>query len=296
MAIVNLRKVTYKYPLTEAPALNKVDLQAREGEFIAVIGPNGSGKSTLCYTLAGFVPHFFKGELGGTVEVAGVQSSKSTLSEWVLNVGLVFQNPFNQISGAKYTVYEEIAFGLENLGTPRAEIPARVEEALTMTGIRDLADRSPYSLSGGQQQRVALTSILVMRPKVLVLDEPTSQMDPIGTREVFGVIRTLAGRGMTVIMAEHKVEWVAQFADRVVALYEGKVLMDGKPGDVLTSERLLGRGFGISRYTSAAREAVKEGLWPKKRDLPVTLDEAVAGFGPHSSRPPSLKGKGGAGG
>lgn len=278
MAIVNLSKVTYKYPLTQTPALSNLNLKMKEGEFVAVIGPNGAGKSTLCYTLAGFVPHFYKGELNGTVEVAGVETKSSTLSEWVLNVGLAFQNPFNQITGAKYTVYEEIAFGLENLGVPRDEIQARVDQALTLTGIREIADRSPYSLSGGQQQRVALTSILVMQPKVLVLDEPTSQMDPIGTREVFGVIRSLAERGMTVLMTEHKVEWVAQFADRVIALHEGKILMDGTPREVLTSERLLDKGFGISRYTSAAREALKRGLWPKNRALPVTLDEAVAGF------------------
>ncbi len=278
MAIVNLKQVNYKYPLTDTPALSGVDLQVNEGEFVAVVGPNGAGKSTLCYTVAGFVPHFFKGELEGTVEVAGVETKSSTLNQWVLNVGLAFQNPFNQISGAKYTVYEEIAFGLENLGVPRQEIRARVDQALTVTGIRELADRSPYSLSGGQQQRVALTSILVMQPKVLVLDEPTSQMDPIGTREVFGVIRSLAERGMTVLMAEHKVEWIARFADRVVALYEGRVLMDGTPGKVLTSEQLLGKGFGISRYTTAARAAARLGLWPENRPLPVTLDEAVAGF------------------
>jgi energy-coupling factor transporter ATP-binding protein EcfA2 len=278
MAIVNFKQVTYHYPLTDTPALSKVDLQVKEGEFLAIIGPNGAGKSTLCYTIAGFIPHFFKGELDGRVEVAGIETSSSNLSEWVLNVGLVFQNPFNQISGAKYTVYEEVAFGLENLGVPRAEMETRVDQALTLTGISDLADRSPYSLSGGQQQRVALTSILVMEPKVLVLDEPTSQMDPIGTREVFGVIRSLAERGMTVVMAEHKMEWVAQFADRVVALYEGKVLMNGKPRDVLTSARLVGRGFGISRYTSTAREAAKRGFWPKDLELPVTLDEAFQGF------------------
>ncbi|MGZ6316471.1 MAG: energy-coupling factor ABC transporter ATP-binding protein [Anaerolineales bacterium] len=245
---------------------------------MGVVGPNGAGKSTLCYTLAGFVPHFYKGQLQGSVQVAGIDAKSATLNDWVLKVGLVFQNPFNQISGAKFTVYEEIAFGLENLGVPREEIRTRVEEALTVNGIRDLADRSPYSLSGGQQQRVALTSILVMQPKVLVLDEPTSQMDPIGTREVFDAIRALAERGMTVVLAEHKVEWIAQFADRVVALYEGKILMDGKPREVLTSELLLGNGFGISRYTSAAREARKRGLWPEDRELPVTLDEAAAGF------------------
>lgn len=278
MAIVNLQNISYKYPFTDTPALNGLSLQIEEGEFVAVIGPNGAGKSTLCYTLAGFIPHFYKGELTGTVEVAGVETQQSTLSEWVLNVGLAFQNPFNQISGAKYTVFEEIAFGLENIGVPREEIVSRVHQAMALTGITDLADRSPYSLSGGQQQRVALTSILVMDPKVLVLDEPTSQMDPIGTREVFGVIRKMAERGMTVVLAEHKVEWIAQFADRVIALHEGKILLEGTPAEVLTSETLLGKGFGISRYTSTARSAAKQGLWPADRRLPVTLAEAVAGF------------------
>ena len=277
MAIVNLQNVTYTYPLTKTPALKNITMQVNEGEFVAVVGPNGAGKSTLCYTLAGFVPHFFKGEISGTVAVAGRESSQSSLHEWVLNVGLAFQNPFNQISGAKYTVFEEIAFGLENTGVPREEMIQRVEDAMKLTGIRDLADRSPYSLSGGQQQRVALTSILVMQPKVLVLDEPTSQMDPIGTREVFGVIRTMAEKGMTVVLVEHKVEWIANFADRVIALHEGQILLDGKPGEVLTSDLLAEKGFGISRYTSVARKAKESGYW-KRANLPVTLDEAVEGF------------------
>lgn len=278
MAIVTLNNVTYKYPLTDSAALKNISLQVDEGEFVAVVGPNGAGKSTLCYTLAGFAPHFFKGELTGIVEVDGKDLHKSTLNEWVLNVGLAFQNPFNQISGAKYTVFEELAFGLENIGIPRDEMISRVDAAMKLTGISDLADRSPYSLSGGQQQRVALTSILVMQPKVLVLDEPTSQMDPIGTRDVFAVIRNMAESGMTVVLVEHKMEWIAQFADRVIALYEGQVLLEGTPSEVLTSDSLEGKGFGISRYTTAAREAQKMGLWKNKR-LPVTLDEAVEGFG-----------------
>jgi energy-coupling factor transport system ATP-binding protein len=277
MAIVNLQNVTYKYPLTDTPVLQNINLQVEEGEFVAVIGPNGAGKSTLCYTLAGFVPHFFKGELTGIVEVAGNESHNSILSEWVLHVGLAFQNPFNQISGAKYTVFEELAFGLENIGIPREEMKARVEDTMRLTGISDLADRSPYSLSGGQQQRVALTSILVMQPKVLVLDEPTSQLDPIGTREVFGLIRNMAERGLTVILVEHKVEWIAQFADRVIALKDGEILLDGNPSEVLTSPLLPENGFGISRYTSVARKAREIALWNGEK-LPITLDEAVEGF------------------
>jgi energy-coupling factor transport system ATP-binding protein len=278
MVIVNLQNVTYKYPLTDSLVLKDITLQVNEGEFVAIVGPNGAGKSTLCYTLAGFVPHFFKGELTGSVEVAGSESSQSNLHEWVLNVGLAFQNPFNQISGAKYTVFEEIAFGLENIGVPRDEMRQRVEAGMKLTGISDLADRSPYSLSGGQQQRVALTSILVMQPKVLVLDEPTSQMDPIGTREVFGVIRTMAESGMTVVLVEHKVEWIANFADRVIALHEGRILLEGTPQEVLTSDVLRDKGFGISRYTSVAQKARELELW-KKDYLPVTLEEAVEGFG-----------------
>jgi energy-coupling factor transport system ATP-binding protein len=277
MAIVTLNNVTYKYPLTNSPVLKNINMQVNEGEFVAVIGPNGAGKSTLCYTLAGFVPHFFKGELTGSVEVDGKDLHISTLSEWVMTVGLAFQNPFNQISGAKYTVFEELAFGLENIGIPRDEMMSRVKNAMQLTGISDLADRSPYSLSGGQQQRVALTSILVMQPKILVLDEPTSQMDPIGTREVFSVIRTMAEHGMTVVLVEHKVEWIAQFADRVIALHEGEIILEGIPSEVLTSDLLKEKGFGISRYTSVAREARKLGLW-KKEKLPVTLDDAAEGF------------------
>ena len=277
MAFVNIQNLTYKYPLIKEPVLKNITAQIQEGEFVSIVGPNGAGKSTLCYALAGFVPHFFKGEFSGEIEVDGNLSSKSTLDTWVLNVGLAFQNPFNQISGAKYTVFEEIAFGLENIGVPRNEMKERVEDAMSLTGISELADRSPYSLSGGQQQRVALTSILVMRPKLLVLDEPTSQMDPIGTREVFGVVRKMAEEGMTVVMVEHKVEWIAEFADRVIALKEGQILMEGKPNEVLTSDTLAESGFGISRYTSTARAAKQQGLW-KKNNLPVTLDEAAEGF------------------
>jgi energy-coupling factor transport system ATP-binding protein len=278
MAVLSLQNVTYKYPLTEVPVLKNISLQVSEGEFLAVIGPNGAGKSTLCYTISGFVPHFYKGELEGSVQVNGVETHSSTLSEWVTHAGLVFQNPFNQITGAKYTVFEEIAFGLENTGVPRDEMRSRVEVAMALTGIRDLADRSPYSLSGGQQQRVALTSILVMEPKIIVLDEPTSQMDPIGTREVFQVVKAMSERGMTVVMVEHKMEWIAAFADRVIALVEGEIVMEGRPGEVLTSPELAERGFGLSRYTLAAREAKRKGLWPADQRLPVTLDEAVDGF------------------
>ena len=278
MVVVDIRELTYTYPTAVKPALSHVSLQIEQGEFLAIIGNNGAGKSTLCYTLAGFVPHFFKGTLTGAIHIAGMDTRVTSLNEIVLNVGLAFQNPFNQISGAKYTVYEEIAFGLENTGVPRQQIRQRVDQIIAQTGIADLAERSPYSLSGGQQQRVALASILVMQPKVLVLDEPTSQLDPLGSREVFQVIKEMSQQGLTVVMVEHKVEWIAQFADRVIALDEGKIVEEGAPVEVLTSQKLADLGFGLSRYTTVARKAEQQGLWLADRRLPITLEEAVEGF------------------
>ncbi len=279
MAQVTINNLTYTYPLTEEPALREISIEIQAGEFLAVIGANGAGKTTLCYTLSGFIPHFFRGELQGKILIDGLDTANSKLYEIVEKVGLAFQNPFNQISGSKFTVYEEIAFGLENLGLPRDEIRSRVEWILALTGIEDLAERSPYALSGGQQQKVALASILVMKPGVLVLDEPTSQLDPIGTREVFQVIRSLAHSGQTIILAEHKMEWIAEFADRVLVLDKGEIVRLGTPQQVLSDINLLSSGIGLSRYTRVAHRVNQQKLWPKGQRYPISLQEATEAFG-----------------
>jgi energy-coupling factor transporter ATP-binding protein EcfA2 len=259
--------------------LDDITLEISEGQFCAVVGPNEAGKSTLGYTIAGFVPHFYHGTLEGKVRVAGMDTSESQLSELVTHVGLIFQNPFNQISGTKFTVQEEIAFGLENLGVPREEMLVRVEAVMDLLGIEDIAGRSPLALSGGQMQRVAIASVLAMDPRILVLDEPTSQLDPIGSREVFAAIRALSASGdRTVVMIEHKLEWVAAFADRVIAMSDGMIVADGEPRQVLTDPALIGFGVGETRYTLAARRAASLGFWPDGLELPVTLEQAESGF------------------
>lgn len=278
MAIVQLRGVTYSYPLTSAPALRRVDLDIHEGEVVGVVGPSGSGKSTLCHVIAGFVPHFHGGALEGEVVVDGVASADAELHQMTSRVGLVFQNPFTQISGSKYTVREELAFGLENLGVERREMVSRIETVAISTRIERILDRSPYAISGGQQQRVALASILVMQPKILVLDEPTSQLDPAGTRQVFDIISGLAGGGMTVVIVEHKMEWMAQATDRVFALLDGSVCAVGPPEEVLADDALAEAGMSVSRYTATARAARASGLWPTGQRLPLTLAESRAGF------------------
>ncbi len=278
-AMITLNQVTYTYPGSASPALREVSLEVPERQFLGIVGENGAGKSSLAYAVAGFIPHFYHGTLTGEISVDNKMTLTTPLSDLVLSVGLVFQNPFNQISGTKFTVREEIAFGLENLGVPPGEMLSRAESVMELVGIKELAGRSPLSLSGGQMQRVVIASVLAMKPKILVLDEPTSQLDPIGSREVFAAVRSLASEGgMTVVMIEHKLEWLAVFADRMIAMSAGKIIADGKPAEVLTDESLLAAGVGQTRFTMAARKALAAGLWPAERRLAVTLDDALAGF------------------
>jgi energy-coupling factor transport system ATP-binding protein len=277
--MIELKNVTYVYPGSSEPAIRELSLEIPEGQFCAVAGVNSAGKSTLAYLIAGFIPHFYHGNLQGEVLISGKKTSRTQLSDLVQQVGLIQQNPFNQISGTKVTVREEIAFGLENLGVPRPEMIERVETVMELVGVRDLADRSPLHLSGGQMQRVAIASILVMQPPVLVLDEPTSQLDPIGSKEVFSTIRSLVSTSrMTVVMIEHKLEWLAAFSDRMIVLSEGSLVADGIPQDVLTEEAVWRKGIGQIRYTQAARSLRDEGFWPEERRLPVSLDSAVRDF------------------
>ncbi|HEY5574363.1 MAG TPA: ATP-binding cassette domain-containing protein [Anaerolineales bacterium] len=277
--MIHVEEVTYVYPGARLPALRDISLDIPEGQFYAVVGPNQAGKSTLAYAMAGYIPHFYRGRLEGKVTVAGLDTRATPLHELVLTAGLIFQNPFNQISGTKFTVREEIAFGLENLGMPRGEMRTRVDETMELVGINHLADRSPLALSGGEMQRVAIASILAMKPKVLILDEPTSQLDPIGSREVFSAVRSLiSSEKMTVVMIEHKLEWVAVFADYVIAMVDGQILANGSPSSVLTLDTLQMAGAGQTRYTRAARRARDLGSWPDQHELPVTLEEAEEAF------------------
>jgi energy-coupling factor transport system ATP-binding protein len=277
--MIEIQALNYSYPATTASALQGIDLQVPAGQFCALLGANGAGKSTLCYAIAGFVPHFYHGQLTGTVRVAGVDVPGASLPELAGTIGMVFANPFNQITGARFTVYEEVAFGLENLGVPRDAMPGRVDQALALAGLTGLAERSPYALSGGQQQRVAIASVLVMRPRVLVLDEPTSQLDPAGTQEVFAALSGLArAGGTTIILAEHKLEPVATYADRVLILADGRLTADGAPREVLARPDLVELGLAPTRYTQAAALAVTRTLVSPDKPRPVTLPDAIAYF------------------
>ncbi|MCU1441424.1 MAG: Cobalt transporter ATP-binding protein [Rhodoglobus sp.] len=278
--MIRLRGVSYAYPDTANYVLADLDLSVGQGEVVGVVGASGAGKTTLAKIIAGFIPSIEGGVLSGDIDVNGVAISSLTLSEAVAQVGLVIQNPFNQISGAKFTVLEEIAFGLENTGVPREEIAERVQAVAKQLRVDHLLDRSPYALSGGQMQLVAIASMVVMRTPVLVMDEPTSQLDPGGSRMVFDIISQLTDLGTTVLIFEHKIELLREHADRVAVLADGRITAEGAPRAILSDPRLEKWAIGTTRYTRAGLAARDTGLAPVTGELPVSMPDAVEFFGP----------------
>ncbi|MEO7910014.1 MAG: ABC transporter ATP-binding protein [Roseiflexaceae bacterium] len=291
--IIDLHDISFTYAIGTSPALHDLTLGVPTGQICGVIGRAGAGKSTLCALCAGFIPNFYQGKFSGQAQIDGQDVVEKTVSELVSHVGLVGSNAFSQISGARFTVYEEIGFGLENVGLPRAEIIERIEWALKAMQLEDLRDRSPYALSGGQQQRLVLAATLAMRPPVLVLDEPTAQLDPPTIAYLADLLRDLARQGTTILFAEHRLEWTAELAERVLVLDAGELIDDGPPETVLANQALLERDIGWPRPALIAARARTQGLWPATRALPVTLDALVAGLReselPHElSRQPSI--------
>jgi energy-coupling factor transport system ATP-binding protein len=262
----------YKYPLSKALALNDVSFVVEKGEFIGIIGKNSAGKSTLCQAIVGLVPHFFKGAYGGKVIVDGLEVKNHKIADIALKVGMVFQNPFTQVTGSKMSVFEEIAFGLENIGIPRSEMVERINGVLTLLKIEHVKEHNPFDLSGGQMQRMAIASIIAMKPEVIILDEPTSQLDPVGSEEVFRSIQSLSEQGITIIMAEHKIEKVAQYCDRVILLYNGKIIDFDTPEKIFSREDLEEYGVAAPVYTKVCKVL---GIKKDGSDFfPVTVEDA----------------------
>ena len=277
MCYFKLEDVSYKYPLEDREILKNINLDIKKGEFWAVIGKNGSGKTTLCNVLRRFVPDFYKGELKGRITLEGKELKDYSAKEIVQKVGFVFQNPFTQISGVKETVFEEIAFGLENLALDAEYIKKRVEETLKLLRIEELRDKNPYELSGGQGQKVALASIIAMDPEIMVIDEPTSQLDPKGTEEIFEIIDILKKEGKTIILVEHKLELIAEYAEKVMVLDEGEMILSGNTEDVLKNKILLEKEIGIPQYAALAYRLMDEGK-VQFEEIPITKEKAVEVF------------------
>lgn len=235
--IIQIRNLSYTYP-SEQKALNDVSLDVYPGEYLAIVGANGAGKTTLCMFLNGVIPNVLGGRVAGSVEVCGMDTFEHHVYDIAQNVGLVLQDPESQLFSAD--VKSEIAFAAENRGIPREEIYTRMQEVLKIVRLEELASRLSDELSGGQKQRLAIAANLIVRPQILVADEPTSQLDPIGKEEVFATLASLnKDFGMTVVIASHDVDEIVRYADRVIVLDHGSIILEGKPDQVFREVDIL---------------------------------------------------------
>ncbi len=270
--MIRIQDLTFTYQDEAKPALEGINLSLRPGDFLGVIGPAGAGKTTLARAIAGIVPHHYRGDFYGSVTVDGLDTVDTPLTEISLRVGMVFQDVDSQIISP--LVEDEILYGLENFGVPREEIPERVSYALGKAGIADLRDRSIASLSGGQRQKVAIASILALKPEVLVLDEPTGELDPRSSRYVFSLLKELnEEQGVTVVLIEQKIMLLCEFARQLMVLNEGKIVRQGETRGVLAhAEEMEAIGVNIPRVATLSRMLSGR----TGQDLPVciNLDEA----------------------
>jgi energy-coupling factor transporter ATPase len=271
MAVIETRNLTYTYPGGTKPSISDVSIKVEKGEFVLITGPSGCGKTTLCRCFNGLIPHFYQGELKGEITVAEMDATKHPTYEMAKHVGLVFQNPENQLFAL--SIEKDVAFGLENLGVPREEMQSRVEWALNLTDIYDLRERSPHEVSGGQQQRVAIAAVLAMQPEIIVLDEPTSFLDPLSAEKIFEVIHELNRNiGITVVLVEHRLDLTAKYANHIIIMDEGKVCSDGETRQVLGTEEARLVGVGIPKATLLYQMLKKDGI-TLSNVTPLSSDE-----------------------
>ncbi len=271
MSVIETKGLTYTYPGAPRPSIVDVSIKVQKGEFALITGPSGCGKTTLCRCFNGLIPHFYQGELQGEAISVDLNVSANQIRELAKHVGMVFQNPENQLFAL--SVEKDVAFGLENLGVSRVEMRRRVYEAMELTGIYELRDRPPHELSGGEQQRAAIASVLAMQPEVIVLDEPTSFLDPLSARKIFEVISGLNRNiGITVVLVEHRLDLTAKYADHIIIMDEGRVVQDGEPREILHSEEARLIGIGVPKATRLYEILQKDGV-PLGSRIPLSSDE-----------------------
>lgn len=270
--MIRIQDFTFQYQGGRKPALAGLNLTVKEGEFVGIIGNSGAGKSTLTYAINGVVPHHFSGDFYGSVEVGGMDTVTVRPEELSRLVGSVFQDIDGQMVAS--VVEDEILFGLENFGIPREEIPVRLSDALETVGIAALRYRTLASLSGGQKQKVAIAAILALKPKILLLDEPTGELDPRSSRQIFDMLRLLnREHGITVLVVEQKIMLLCEYASRLLVLQSGKLCFDAPTREVLThSAELETLGINVPRVVTLANLLRDRGLYDGPP--PLDLDEA----------------------
>jgi energy-coupling factor transport system ATP-binding protein len=269
-----LERVTYRYAGATTRALTDVSVALGDGEVVGICGASEAGKTTVCLVAAGIAPRAIRGEITGRLLIDGRDVAGLPMHELITSVGVCFSDPTTQLSGVCSTVYEEIAFGPMNLGLPRSEVLSRTEAALDTMAIGAIALRDPARLSGGQMQLVAIAGLLALGPRTLILDEPTAELDPAGSRLVAEAIGRLTATGASILMAEQRTDLLAGLCDRIVVLDGGRIALEGPAADVLADERLETLGVAAPSAVRLRRAFVAAGLDPR------WLDDAAATAGP----------------
>jgi len=257
---LTLAGVGYRYAGARRPSLLDVSIDLHDGIVVGLAGASESGKTTMCLVLSGLAPRTIGGQIKGHVTLNGADVDGWPMHQLSQRIGIGFQNPTTQLSQVAESVFEEVAFGPMNVALPRDEVVARTWAALVALGIDGLAERDPRRLSGGQQQLVAIAGLLALRPDHLVLDEPTAQLDPAGTRMVGDAIRRLASEGASILVAEQKTDLLADVAAEVIVLDGGRVVMQGSAAEVLGDPRLADVGVAPPAAVSLARAAAEAGV------------------------------------
>ncbi|HVO21981.1 MAG TPA: ATP-binding cassette domain-containing protein [Anaeromyxobacter sp.] len=274
MNAVTIRGLGWKYSGRDSFAIEGVDLDIAQNAFVSVVGPNEHGKTTLVSCIKGIIPHSFHGVWRGTVEVLGQDVRELSAQRLAELVGFVFADPEAQFTSM--TVEEELAFGLENIGLSLAEIDRRLAWVSELTGIGGLWDKSPYEISGGQKQRVAIASVLAMKPRILILDEPTSMLDPLGKDAIFSILADVKREAdVTVVVVEHNVEQVAPLSDLMVLIHGGRVARAGPPEEFFQDcDWLVQHGIQPPQATTFLDRLRREGLFTGR--LSPRFEEDVA--------------------
>ena len=275
--ILEIRGLGFRYPDSAKKAVADFDLAVPRGEILVLAGPSGCGKSTLLRAVNGLIPHMYSGEYSGEVNVGGAVVKDSDMRDLAQKVGFLFQNPENQIF--MYSVERDIAFGLENLGVPREEMRSRVDEAMRLLDIADLAQRAPHELSDGQKQRVALAGVLAMRPQLVILDEPTSLLDPKTAAELVALVARLRHDiGTSFVIVEHRLDLLVKVADRLVVMSGGRKVMEGTPAQVLFGDEAEAYGVAVPAVTQVQKMLARDGLVSARElETPAELAASLEG-------------------
>jgi energy-coupling factor transporter ATP-binding protein EcfA2 len=271
-SVISIRNLTFTYLGSDYPALVNINMNIIEGSFILITGPSGCGKTTLLRTFNGLIPNFYPGDFKGEVRIYGLNVTEHRTFELAKYVGMVFQDPENQL--LTLSVERDIAFGLENLGMKREEIRKRVDWALEVVGIERLRDKAPYELSGGEQQKVAIAAAIAMQPKILVLDEPLSNLDPLSARSIVKLLEELRNKlKLTIIVSEHRLDLLSKYADTIYIMKSGNIIASGPPKEILKLDIASNVGVSVPKVIEIWK--ILKHHVNLDNDPPLSIEEAA---------------------